>query len=111
TTRVARGRHTITESVTLTSGSVKTVTATFSVGTPAHSVALAWNASPTLGVTYDLYRGTSQGGPYSMIQNALATTTAADSAVTSGATYFYVVRAHDSGGESASSNEIKAVIP
>jgi hypothetical protein len=78
---------------------------------PAHSVALAWNASATQGVTYNLYRGSTQGGPYARIASNLNSLAATDSAVTSGSTFYYVIRAQNGAGESPSSNEIKAVIP
>jgi hypothetical protein len=80
-------------------------------GGVAHSVALAWNASSTPGVTYNLYRGATQGGPYTRIASALSALNATDSAVSSATTYYYVIRAQNGGGESTSSNEIKAVIP
>jgi mannan endo-1,4-beta-mannosidase len=77
----------------------------------SHSVALNWNASTTAGVTYNLYRGTATGGPYSSLQTALSTTSATDAAVKASTKYFYVVRAANSAGESANSNEIEADIP
>jgi hypothetical protein len=76
-----------------------------------HSVSLQWVASSTPGVTYNLYRGTVSGGPYTVVQSGITTVSTTDSNVTSGTTYYYVVRAADSDGESANSNEIPAAIP
>jgi hypothetical protein len=85
--------------------------------TPApgvHTVSISWNASTTSGLAgYNVYRGTTSGGPYSRIT---ATPTTAlqftDSAVTAGQTYFYVVTALGGNGvESVTSNEMKVTIP
>ncbi len=85
-----------------------------------HSAALSWQASPTSGVTYNVYRapctGTvtsnvcSQEGTFSKLSNvsALAYT---DSAVTAGALYSWYITAVDSGGESSGSNHFAAAIP
>jgi fibronectin type 3 domain-containing protein len=64
-------------------------------------------------IGYNVYRGTTSGGPYTKIVSApQAGTTYTDSAVQSGWTYFYVVTAVDSNGnESSYSNEATAVIP
>jgi hypothetical protein len=78
-----------------------------------HWVDLTWNASTSTVAEYNVYRGTVSGGPYTKINSALVTAlTYTDSNVVSGATYFYVVTAVDSGGnESAFSNEALAIIP
>jgi hypothetical protein len=81
---------------------------------PQHSVTLNWTASTSNNVTgYNVYRGTSSGGPYTQINSALDTTTTyVDNTVQGGQTYFYVVTAVNSNNqESAYSNEVKAVIP
>ena len=83
-------------------------------GTPApqHSVALSWSPSPSSVVGYNVYRGTTTGGPYSKITSMNADTTFVDNSVQSGQTYFYVTTAVDgSGKESANSNQTQAVIP
>ncbi len=83
-------------------------------GTPApqHSVALSWSPSTSSVVGYNVYRGTTTGGPYSKITSMNADTTFVDSSVQSGQTYFYVTTAVDgSGRESAKSNQTQAVIP
>jgi hypothetical protein len=79
---------------------------------PQHSVALNWNPSPSTVVGYNVYRGTTSGGPYSQITSMNGDTSYVDSAVQSGQTYFYVTRAVDGAGkESANSNQTQAAIP
>jgi Abnormal spindle-like microcephaly-assoc'd, ASPM-SPD-2-Hydin len=79
---------------------------------PQHSVALTWNPSPSTVVGYNVYRGTTTGGPYSQITTMNADTSYVDSSVQSGQTYFYVTRAVDGAGkESANSNQTQAAIP
>ena len=112
TSGIASGTHTITQSVTPTSGAVETYTATFSVGgSSAHSVALRWTASTTPNVTYDAYRSDGCTGKYVMQASGLTATTWEDSGVTSGGTYCYVMTAVNSSGQSVDSNAAKAVLP
>lgn len=86
--------------------------APLALGQSAHSVVLNWGASSTPNVTYNVYRSTITGGPYSQINmGGISVLTFTDSAVSNGTTYFYVVRAFDGTTESANSNEAKAVIP
>jgi Protein of unknown function (DUF2012) len=79
----------------------------------AHSATLTWTASTSAVSGYNVYRGSLSGGPYTVINTSLVTLlTFTDSAVQSGATYFYVTTALDgSGNESVFSGEVKAVIP
>lgn len=75
-----------------------------------HTVDLTWAGSPNA-VSYNIYRGTVSGGPYTMI-NSSSTTAYADNSVVSGQTYYYVAAALDSSSnESGYSNETQAVIP
>ena len=79
---------------------------------PQHSVALSWSPSASSVVGYNVYRGTTTGGPYSKITSMNADTTFVDASVQSGQTYFYVTTAVDgSGKESGNSNQTQAVIP
>lgn len=77
-----------------------------------HSVDLAWTASADA-VGYNIYRGITPTGPYTIINTALnGTTTFTDSAVASGQTYYYVAAAvNASSEESGYSNQAEAVIP
>jgi HYDIN/CFA65/VesB family protein/centrosomal CEP192-like protein/ASPM-SPD-2-Hydin domain-containing protein len=83
------------------------------VAAPQHSVTLAWNASTSTVVGYNVYRGTQSGGPYSVISSGPDSSTSyTDNVVQAGQTYYYVVTAVDgSGNESVNSNQAQAVIP
>ena len=78
-----------------------------------HSATLTWIASTSVVVGYNVYRGSTSGGPYTKLNSSLeASTTFTDSSVLSGQTYYYVVTAVDSNNvESAYSNEATATIP
>jgi Putative Ig domain/Abnormal spindle-like microcephaly-assoc'd, ASPM-SPD-2-Hydin len=82
-------------------------------GTGMHSVVLTWAASPTSGVTYNVFRGTTSGGETTTPVNTSPITllTFTDTNVTPGGTYYYTVEAVDSAGSSAPSNEASAAIP
>jgi fibronectin type 3 domain-containing protein len=70
-------------------------------------IALSWAAS--LGATsYNLKRSTTTGGPYTTIASGLTTLSYTDSGLTDGTTYYYVVTAVNSGGESPNSPEDSA---
>jgi hypothetical protein len=77
-----------------------------------HTVDLNWIAS-TSAVGYNIYRGTTPAGPYTMINTSLNSTTAyADNTVASGQTYYYVTTAvNASSVESGYSNQAQAVVP
>jgi hypothetical protein len=79
----------------------------------AHSVALSWTASTSTVSGYNIYRSTTNGSGYGMINSGLVgTLTYVDSGVQSGTSYYYVATAVDSSGnESAYSNQATAVIP
>ena len=83
------------------------------VAPAAHSVGLTWQETDPSVVGYDIYRGTTHGGPYQKINTALeASTNYTDYTVVAGTTYYYVTTAVDSAGhQSAYSNETKAAIP
>jgi hypothetical protein len=93
------------------SPAVQTMTGTGAAATQ-HTVDLTWNTSSGA-VGYNVYRGSVSGGPYTMINSSLDSTTAyTDSTVVSGLTYYYVTTAVDaSSNESGYSNQATAVIP
>jgi hypothetical protein len=79
---------------------------------PQHSVSLSWNPSSSSVVGYNLYRGTTSGGPFSQINAMNASTSYVDNSVQAGQTYFYVSTAVDAAGrESVYSNQTQAVVP
>ncbi len=69
-------------------------------------VTLSWNASAGA-TSYNLKRSATHGGPYSTVTSP-TTTTATDTGLTNGTTYYYVVSAVNAGGESANSSEVSA---
>jgi hypothetical protein len=71
------------------------------------TVALTWNASAAADFwCYSAYRGTTNGGPYTLLATNLTTTNFTDIAVTNNTTYYYVVTATDLiGYESTNSNQ------
>ena len=102
----------VNQSVTINAVNVAAVdfTATPQV---AHSAALSWTASTSTVSGYNVYRGTVNGGPYTLINPSLLTGLSyTDTNVQSGATYYYVTTAVDNGGvQSLNSNQVTAVIP
>jgi fibronectin type 3 domain-containing protein len=69
-------------------------------------VTLAWTASSGA-TSYNVKRATTSGGPYTQLA-APTSTGFADSAVTNGTAYYYVVTALNAGGESANSAQVTA---
>jgi hypothetical protein len=93
---------------------VESLTGTGTVSQGGHSVDLSWNASTSQDVIgYNVYRGTTSGGPYSKINSVLDPNLAyTDVSVTDGMTYYYVTTAVDSNNqESVYSNQAQAIIP
>ncbi len=72
-------------------------------------VTLTWSAVPNA-QSYTIKRGTIEGGPYTTVASGVTAATYADQTVASGNTYYYVVSATSTAGESANSNESVAVI-
>ena len=98
--------------VTSQADNTKSASATINI-VPPHSVSLTWMPSSSPGISsYNVYRGTTTGGPYSLLKNGVSSTSYTDSNVQSGSTYYYVTTAlNTSGMESAYSGEASAVIP
>ncbi len=69
-------------------------------------VGLTWSASAGA-TSYHVKRATTTGGPYTQV-SAPTTTTFSDIGLANGTTYFYVVSAVNSAGESANSSEASA---
>jgi hypothetical protein len=70
-------------------------------------VALSWNAS--IGATsYNVKRSTVNGGPYTTLSPSPTGTNFTDTGLVNGTTYYYVVSAVNSCGESANSSQVSA---
>ncbi len=69
-------------------------------------ISLSWNASSGA-TSYNVKRSTTHGGPYAQI-SAPSATNYTDTGLTDGTTYYYVVSAVNSAGQSANSNEVSA---
>jgi Glycoside hydrolase family 44/Fibronectin type III domain len=67
-------------------------------------VSLSWTASAGA-IGYHVKRSTTSGGPYSQV-SAPSATSYADSGLTNGTVYYYVVSALDAAGESANSSQV-----
>jgi len=83
-------------------------------GAIPHAVSLNWNASTSpLVAGYNVYRGTTSGGPYTKLSSSLISgTTFADKTVVAGKTYYYVCTAVDTtNNESVDSNQASATVP
>jgi Abnormal spindle-like microcephaly-assoc'd, ASPM-SPD-2-Hydin len=83
------------------------------VAPSSHYVDLSWDSGGGQPVGYNVYRGTVSGGPYTMINTSLdSSTNYTDYTVVSGTTYYYVTtEVNARGQESGYSNVAKAVIP
>jgi len=83
------------------------------VAPSSHYVDLSWDSGGGQPVGYNVYRRTVSGGPYTMINTSLdSSTNYTDSTVVSGTTYYYATtEVNAQGQESGYSNVVKAVIP
>lgn len=81
--------------------------------TVSHTVSLNWTPSSSTYSGFNVYRGTSTGGPYTRVDTSMVPSTSyTDGGVISGQTYYYVATEVDSSGtESSYSGEVSAVIP
>lgn len=106
----------VTGSLTISSNASNSPTTTAFAGTGAavsYSTELSWTASTSSVAGYNIYRGTTSGGPYTKLTASVdSNTTYADDSVQAGSTYYYVVTSvNSSGAESAYSNQVSAAIP
>ena len=75
--------------------------------TPGNAqVALSWNASSGA-TTYNVKRATVSGGPYTVVASSTSISYT-DTGLTNGTTYYYVVTAVNSVGESGNSSQVSA---
>jgi hypothetical protein len=73
-------------------------------------ITLQWNQSSSAGITQNrIYRATTAGGPYQVLQTVSTRTSYSDRAVVTGVTYYYVVTSINGQGESPQSNEASGV--
>ena len=80
----------------------------------SHSVTLTWVASTSPNIAgYNIYRGTTSGGPYTKINSSLITGLSyVDTTVLAGQTYYYVGTAVDgTNAESTYSNQTQGTVP
>ena len=70
-------------------------------------VTLNWNAAAGA-TSYNIKRSGTSGGPYATIATGITATNFANTGLTSGVTYHYVVSAVNGGGESPNSNQASA---
>jgi fibronectin type 3 domain-containing protein len=75
--------------------------------TPGNTqVTLSWNASSGA-TSYNIKRATVSGGPYTTVNpSSISTTSYTNTGLTNGTTYYYVVTAVNSAGESGNSSEV-----
>jgi alpha-tubulin suppressor-like RCC1 family protein len=95
---------------TLTPTVAPQVPATLSGVAGPHRAALSWQASPGAS-TYTLRKALFSGGPYTEVPGATDVSTQAfvDTGLLNGTAYYYVLRAGNSFGTSADSEEVKVV--
>ncbi|MGA2100155.1 MAG: glycoside hydrolase family 44 protein [Candidatus Sulfotelmatobacter sp.] len=72
----------------------------------SQQVSLTWSASSG-SASYNVKRSTTSGGPYTQAANVTVTNDT-DASLTNGTTYYYVVSAVNSAGESANSRQVSA---
>jgi len=79
----------------------------------SHTVSLSWTPSSSTYSGFNVYRGTTSGGPYTRVDASMISTTYyTDAGVTSGHTYYYVAtEVGPTGTEGGYSSEVSATIP
>jgi fibronectin type 3 domain-containing protein len=78
-----------------------------------HSVVLNWTPSSSSNISgYDVYRGTTAGGPYALLTSSpVSSSSFTDSTAQGGQTYYYVVTSVSGSTQSAYSNVVSVTIP
>jgi regulation of enolase protein 1 (concanavalin A-like superfamily) len=78
--------------------------------TPTNAqVTLVWSAGVPGATNYNVRRALVSGGPYAVVTAGLGTTNYADTALTNGTTYYYVVSATNNAGDGPNSVEVSAL--
>ncbi len=79
----------------------------------SHSVNLTWQGTQGQYITFRIYRSTTSGTGYVMVQSSITGLSFTDLNVNNSTTYYYVATAFDSStnSESAYSNQVTATIP
>jgi probable HAF family extracellular repeat protein len=108
----AYGRSGPSYPVTVTLGPAPPTNLTATAARAKRRVELRWRQSTSPGVTQNrIYRSTTSGGPYTLRATLSPTTSYADTSVSSGVTYYYVVNAVTSIGRSSAFSNQAAVVP
>jgi Abnormal spindle-like microcephaly-assoc'd, ASPM-SPD-2-Hydin len=83
------------------------------VTSATHAITLTWQAASSGTTGYNVYVGSTSGGPYSRLNTSIVTGTSfVDAGVQSGQTYFFVVTSINSANkESPRSAEVQAAVP
>jgi beta-xylosidase len=75
-----------------------------------NQISLTWNAF-TNAASYNVKRSLTNGGPYTVIASGVTATDYADAGLSAGTTYYYVVSAVNTNGESLNSAQASATTP
>jgi len=78
--------------------------------TSRSSILLGWKDNSSNESGFEVLRGTVMGGPYNSVAATMPNITSIKDDLSSAGTYFYVVRAYNSSGSSANSNEANASV-
>lgn len=106
------GSYTITATSVANPSAKNSVTVSV-ISAVAHNVVLNWGASGTAGVSYNVYRASTVGGGYVLLNSQpLTVLSYTDSTVRSGNNYVYAVAAVDAAGaQSPLTSPVPAAIP
>jgi fibronectin type 3 domain-containing protein len=92
---------------TLAGGSVPAAPTGLTATAGNTQVSLSWTASSGA-TSYNVKRATVSGGPYTTVATGVTTTSYTNTGLTNGTTYYFVVSAINSVGESANSAQVSA---